>query len=66
MKIRAAMFGSAPDGVCIPLIVKLDVGVRLGAQSRQVRSYGHFIKKVKFKYKYDNILYVHSGPVDLL
>jgi hypothetical protein len=30
----------------------LDVGVRLGARSRRVRSYGYFIKKDKFRYKY--------------
>jgi hypothetical protein len=45
---------------------ELDVGVRLGARSRQDHSYGHFIKKVKFRNKYDNILYVHTSPVDLL
>jgi hypothetical protein len=32
----------------------LDVGMRLGARSRQLYSYGQFIKKVKCKYKYDN------------
>jgi hypothetical protein len=30
----------------------LDVGVRLGARSRRVRSYDHFIMKSKFRYKY--------------
>jgi hypothetical protein len=34
----------------------LDIGVRLGAWSRWVRSYGCFVKKVKYKYKYDNTL----------
>jgi hypothetical protein len=33
----------------IPLFLKLDVGVRLGARSRQIRSYGHFIKNAKFR-----------------
>jgi hypothetical protein len=35
---------------------KLDIGVRLGARSRQDRLYGCFVNKVKFKYKYDNTL----------
>jgi hypothetical protein len=44
------------DECRLPDLYKLDVGVRLGARSRQVRSYNHFIKKAKFRYKYKNTL----------
>jgi hypothetical protein len=30
--------------------------VRLGARSRRVRSYGYFVKKAEFRYKYNNTL----------
>jgi hypothetical protein len=36
----------------------LDVGVRLGARSRRVCSYGYFMKKAKYRYKYDITLWL--------
>jgi hypothetical protein len=43
----------------------LDVGVRLGARSRQVRSYNYFVKKAKCKYKYDiTLVCLARDPVE--
>jgi hypothetical protein len=33
-----------------------DVGVRLGARSRQIRLHDYFMKKAKYRYKHDNTL----------